>query len=91
MPGTSGAISTPARMPASVSARTAEPLKRMRGARLERRHASSSTVGTLMQTVQRDAAATSCKTSMSRTTIGPFVTMPTGVPRRGELDEAAPR
>ena len=56
MPGTSGAMSTPARMPASASARTA--FSRCHGERragLERRHASSSTDGTLTYTVQHGA------------------------------------
>ena len=49
MPGTIGFISTPARMPASASSRTAR--SRFNGGAVpgsSSRHASSSTVGTLM-------------------------------------------
>src|SRR5438552_844097 len=50
------------------------------------RHASSSTVGTLMQTVPRAAFACACRTSMSRTIIGPLVMMPIGLrPRAGDV------
>ena len=79
-PGTIGAIKTPQSMPASTNSRTA----RSRcigwatpGSSFS--HASSSTVGTLMCTRQVATFDSSCSTSTSRTTIGPLVTMPTGV------------
>jgi hypothetical protein len=43
------------------------------------RQASSSTVGTLIYTVQLACRESSSNTSLSRTTIGPFVITPAGV------------
>ena len=79
-PGTIGAINTPTLRPASASSRTAR--RRWSGCAVPGsrvRHASSSTVGTLMQTVQRATFDNAASTSRSRTTMGPLVTMPTGV------------
>ena len=79
-PGTTGAISTPALTPASRSCRTAR--SRWSGCAVpgsSARQASSSTVGTLMQTVQPAPASMLREQSASRTTIGPLVTSPTGV------------
>ena len=78
-PGTIGAISTPQSMPGvNQLAHRPQPLHRMRDAGLEllprvfvhRRHADVHAA--------RVRADRSCSTSVSRTIIGPLVTMPTG-------------
>ena len=90
-PGTIGFIRTPALMPASTSSRTAR--SRCSGGAVpgsSSSHACSSTVGTLMYTVQVVTREISRSKSRSRTTIGPFVTSPIGL-RAPRSASSAPR